>query len=89
LAGEDIPLFGRIVAIADVFDTLTSKRPYKEAFSLDKAFGITREGQGRHFDPNVVDPFFAVQERIVRIRETYPDRQESPFVMLAEKAKRF
>ncbi len=87
LAEEDIPLAGRIVAIADVFDALTSKRPYKEAFSLDKAFGIILEGQGRHFDPAVVDAFFGIQDRIVRIRETYQDRKESPFVKLAEKAR--
>jgi len=86
LAGEDIPLAGRIVAIADVFDALTSRRPYKEAFSLEKTFGIIREGLGRHFAPAVGDAFFSIRDRIVSIRETYQDRQESPFVLLADKA---
>jgi len=87
LAGEEIPLAGRIVAIADVFDALTSKRPYKEAFPLEKAFQIIEEGRGSHFDPTVVDAFFGIKDRIVGIRETYGDRHESPFVMLAEKAR--
>jgi len=87
LAGDRIPLAGRIVAIADVFDALTSKRPYKPAFTSDKAFGIILEGQGRHFDPKVVDAFFALQDRMVAIRETYLDDRESPFVELAGKAK--
>lgn len=53
--GEEIPLSARIVAVADVFDALTSKRPYKEAFSIDKAIDIITEGRGNHFDPVIVD----------------------------------
>src|SRR4030042_1092985 len=59
LKGIEIPIAGRIAAIADVFDALTSKRPYKEPFSVDKSLAIIREGRGSHFDPDVVDAFFA------------------------------
>lgn len=85
LSGEKIPLAGRIVAIADVFDALTSKRPYKEAFSLEKSYKIIREGWGNHFDPDVVDAFFAVEEEILSIKEKYKDEQESLFVKIAGK----
>lgn len=73
LKGEDIPLAGRIVAIADVFDALTSKRPYKEPFSLEKSFRIVRESDGTHFDPEVVKAFFSVESEILEIKERYQD----------------
>ena len=73
LKGSDIPLLGRITAIADVFDALTSKRPYKEPFSLEKAFSIIKEGRGSHFDPQVVDAFLAVEDEILSIKEKYKD----------------
>ena len=56
-AGEDIPLWGRIVAVADVFDALISQRPYKPAFTTDKAIRILKAGRGSHFDPQLVDLF--------------------------------
>jgi putative two-component system response regulator len=59
LSGEAIPLMGRIVAVADVFDALTSKRPYKPAWSIDRAGDSLREGAGAHFDPHCVDAFFS------------------------------
>ena len=59
LAGEAIPLFGRIVAVADVFDALTSERPYKKAWTVEQAAGLLRDGRGRHFDPACLDAFFA------------------------------
>jgi len=71
LSGEKIPLAGRIVAIADVFDALTSKRPYKEPFSLGKSYKIIREVRGNHFDPDVVDAFFAIEDEILSIKEKY------------------
>lgn len=83
LKGRKIPLAGRITAIADVFDALTSKRPYKEAFSIEKSFGIIREGRGSHFDPDVVDAFFAIEEEILSTRERYKDGHESLFVKTA------
>ena len=71
LRGTRIPNVGRITAIADVFDALTTRRPYKEPFSLEKSFAIIRESKGTHFDPDVVDAFFAVQDEILAIKETY------------------
>jgi len=57
LKGEDIPLQGRIMAIVDVYDALTSKRPYKDAFSMEKSIKIMLEGKGKHFDPKLLDAF--------------------------------
>ena len=62
--GEEIPLCARIMAVADVFDALTSKRCYKDAMPLEKAYAIIREESGTHFDPAVVEAFFAVTEHI-------------------------
>jgi len=67
LKGIEIPIASRIAAIADVFDALTSKRPYKEAFSVEMSLAIILEGRGSHFDPDVVDAFFAIQEEILTI----------------------
>ena len=68
LKGTDIPLCGRIVAVADVFDALSSKRVYKPAFPIDKCFEILQEESGTHFDPDVVNAFMKVRDEIVRIR---------------------
>jgi HD-GYP domain-containing protein (c-di-GMP phosphodiesterase class II) len=62
--GEEIPLSARIVAIADVFDALTSKRPYKKAFSFEDSINIIKEGSGKHFDPYLVKVFFKNLEKI-------------------------
>jgi len=83
LKGTQIPLIGRIAAIGDVFDALTSKRPYKEPFSLEKAYHIIRESRGSHFDPDVVDAFFAVEDEILTIRERYKDEGESLLLYMA------
>lgn len=85
LKGKKIPLVGRIVAIADVFDALTSKRPYKEAFSLEKSHKIIKEGRGTHFDPDVVDAFFASQEKLLAIKEKFKDEHESHLFQMAGK----
>lgn len=71
LKGKEIPISCRVVAIADVFDALTSVRPYKKPFSLEKSFGIIREGKGKHFDPDVVDAFFKVQHEILEIKNRF------------------
>lgn len=68
LSGENIPLEGRITAVADVFDGLSSKRPYKPPFPLEKCFAIIKAERGKHFDPNVVDAFFVRKDDIVRIQ---------------------
>jgi len=73
LKGEAIPLAGRITAIADVFDALTSKRPYKQPFPLDKSFQIIKESIGSHFDPKVVAAFFSIEKEILSIKEKYQD----------------
>jgi len=71
LAGEAIPLCARIAALADVYDALSSRRPYKEPFSHEKSKAIILEGRGSHFDPDVVDAFLAKEERFVAIREHF------------------
>jgi putative two-component system response regulator len=67
IGGRQIPLAGRIVAVADVFDALMSRRPYKPAFSLEQSVNIIKEGRGRHFDPDVVDAFVDDLPEIQRI----------------------
>ncbi len=78
LAGSDIPLSARLMALADVYDALRSKRIYKEAFSHAKSRDIIVDGRGSHFDPDVVDAFVAVEDEFVRIAETYLDNDENP-----------
>jgi putative two-component system response regulator len=75
LAGQDIPLFGRIVAVADVFDALTSERPYKRAWNVDAAAAMLREGAGKHFDPLCVNAFFAGFEEVMAIKNTFVDEE--------------
>lgn len=73
LSGESIPIEGRIAAIADVFDALTSKRPYKEPFSVEKALQIIEEGRGSHFDPTVLDAFASQLDAILLKKKEYSD----------------
>ncbi len=71
LKGEEIPLEGRIVAVADVFDALSSKRPYKDPFPLEKCIAILEEGKGTHFDAELVDLFLSRLDDVVVIRDKY------------------
>ncbi|MBR0419358.1 MAG: HD domain-containing protein [Erysipelotrichaceae bacterium] len=71
LDGEDIPLSARVMAVADVFDALVSKRSYKEPFSFEKAMEIIEEGSGNHFDPKIVEAFKAEVDEVRRISETF------------------
>lgn len=73
LAGRDIPLFGRIVAVADVFDALTSARPYKPAWEIERACGHIRDQSGAHFDPACVQAFFGAWPEVLEIREAHRD----------------
>lgn len=73
LKADQIPLFGRIVAIADVFDALTSERPYKPAWNLERAISHIRENAGSHFDPVCVEAFFVHWERVLEIRQHFQD----------------
>ncbi|GIW81091.1 MAG: phosphohydrolase [Gemmatales bacterium] len=71
--GEEIPLAGRIAAIADVFDALSSPRCYKKAFSVDESIAEIRKNSGIMFDPKLVKVFDAVLDKILNIKEAYPD----------------
>lgn len=73
LKGDEIPVSGRIVAIADVFDALTSVRPYKKAWTVEDASNLIREESGKHFDPDVVKSFFNVLPDIVKVKDEFSD----------------
>lgn len=73
LSGEDIPLSGRICAVADVFDAVTSVRPYKPAYSNEQACEILRNERGTHFDPHIVDVFFAHLHEVIEVQARYRD----------------
>ncbi len=89
MKGEDIPLMGRITAIADVFDALTSKRPYKPTMSNEKAFGIIEDTNGSHFDPEVGKAFFKGIDEILFAQKQCRDTsmQKEQFVKGYEKNK--
>ena len=73
LGGDEIPVSARIAAISDVFDALTSQRPYKEAWSIEKAVALISEESGRHFDPAIVEIFIDNIDEIIEIKERYVD----------------
>jgi len=72
--GEEIPLYGRIVAVADVYDALCSRRSYKEAWDEERTLEELHQSSGKHFDPEVVDAFFACLDVIKSIAKRYPDK---------------
>ena len=76
LAGDAIPQSGRIVAVADVFDALTSARPYKAAWPIERALGLLRDQRGHHFDPICIDAFLAELDAVLEIRDRYQDQLE-------------
>jgi response regulator RpfG family c-di-GMP phosphodiesterase len=78
LAGDDIPISGRICALADVFDALTSIRPYKSAWPIERAVVHVHQGRGTHFDPSVVDAFERALSEIREVREKLADRVDVP-----------
>jgi putative two-component system response regulator len=71
LKGDEIPLEGRIVAVADVFDALTSDRVYRKAFDFEQAIEMMREGRGTHFDPRLLDVLLADLESFRRVSERH------------------
>ncbi|WP_341647195.1 HD-GYP domain-containing protein [Thauera sp. SDU_THAU2] len=71
MAGTAIPQSARIAAVADVFDALTSARPYKEAWSIERAVAYMQEQSGRHFDPEIVAIFLSSLDDILGIRKRY------------------
>ena len=78
LEGEDIPLSGRIVAIADVFDSLTSVRPYKGAWEPDTALALIDKASGTHFEPRLAETFLALRGDVLAIRDQYQDPPALP-----------
>jgi response regulator RpfG family c-di-GMP phosphodiesterase len=75
VAGQAIPLFGRIVAVADVFDALTSERPYKKAWEFERAIDFLREGAGTHFDATCVEAFLVRMDDILAIHVRFQDKE--------------
>lgn len=71
IAGEEIPLSARVMAVADVFDALVSKRSYKEPFTFEAAMKIITDGSGRHFDPLVVDAFVSAEDKVREIEKEF------------------
>ena len=84
LRGDAIPLSARLMAVADVYDALISKRVYKPAFPHERAIEIITEGRGKHFDPEVVDAFLSITEQFRDIAQRYADGEEA----LAAEAER-
>ena len=73
LKGDEIPISARLMALADVYDALICKRVYKKAFSNEDAVAFIVDGRGKHFDPDVVDAFLAIQDEFVQIAERFSD----------------
>ena len=73
LQGEDIPIFSRIVAVADVFDALTSERPYKKAWDVEAAVDFLKAGSGSHFDPECVTAFLNAWDDVQQVRARYSE----------------
>ncbi|MBK9441863.1 MAG: two-component system response regulator [Comamonadaceae bacterium] len=76
LSGDAIPLSARLMALADVYDALISKRVYKPAFSHEKAVTIITTGRGQHFDPDIVDRFVAIQDEFQKIAHSFQDEDD-------------
>jgi putative two-component system response regulator len=76
LTGSAIPMEGQVAAVADVFDALTSDRPYRKAFSLEETMRIMRDERGKHFDPRLIDLFFENVDQLMEIR----DRHSQPMI---------
>ena len=83
LAGDAIPISARIMAVADVYDALISRRPYKNPFSHDRAVQMIIDGRGQHFDPDIVDAFIGLQDEFFAISQRYLDSDEE----IEEKAR--
>ncbi|MBF0411839.1 MAG: two-component system response regulator [Desulfamplus sp.] len=84
IKADEIPMSGRIMAIADVYDALVSKRFYKPAFSHKKALDIIKDGKGKHFDPDMVDAFLAIGDKVMQIAMELADSDEERAVLVSE-----
>ncbi|QNM98776.1 response regulator [Chitinimonas koreensis] len=78
LAGDAIPLSARLMAVADVYDALISRRVYKPAFPHAQAVAMMREGRGSHFDPDVLDAFLAIEAEFLAIADRFRDEETTP-----------
>lgn len=79
LAGEDIPIMGRVVAVCDVFDALISERPYKKAWSVDDALELLEKEKGKHFDARLVDCFLGITPELLEIKAKYSEAREMEY----------
>ncbi|TCS64360.1 HD-GYP domain-containing protein [Varunaivibrio sulfuroxidans] len=79
LKGEDIPLVGRISAVADVFDALISERPYKDAWPVERAVALLEQESGAHFEPLLIEKFMIVLPQVLEIKEQFKDVNEERF----------
>ena len=77
LKGTEIPIEGRITAVADVFDALSSKRCYKDVIEVEECYRIIQEDSGTHFDPEVVTAFVSCKDKILRAKEKWADKVSS------------
>lgn len=73
LKGKEIPLSARIITIADVFDALTTKRPYKEAWDIEESLEYMKSNSGKHFDPDILEVFFSIIPEVIKIKEEYSE----------------
>jgi putative two-component system response regulator len=87
LAGDAIPLSARLMAVADVYDALVSRRVYKPAMPHDEAIAIMRQGRGSHFDPDMLDAFLAIQDQCRQVAGRYADGEEEIQQQLARLAR--
>jgi putative two-component system response regulator len=76
LAGDDIPISARLMAVADVYDALISRRVYKAGMPHEKAVEIIRQGRAQHFDPDIVDAFLELQDNFKDIAASFADNDE-------------
>lgn len=78
LQGDQIPIYGQIIAVADVFDALTSERPYKRAWTIDAALDLIKDGVGKHFSPQCVNAFLSDWDSVLEIKERFADQHFAP-----------
>jgi putative two-component system response regulator len=78
LSGEEIPVSARLMAVADVYDALISRRVYKPPFTHAQSLEIMRQGRGSHFDPDVLDAFFSLEAEFLRIAQEFADAEDEP-----------
>ena len=88
IAGEKIPLSARIMAVADVFDALVSKRSYKKPFTFDEAMEIIRDGSGKHFDPLIVDAFLDASDAVRKVEQEFDSMSDESGYISREKLRK-